>query len=152
MKALGTVLAAGLILCAPAAAEETTRDGSLAGRNVVQVALPTQDLVKARRFYSDVLGLPLLSNVSGMLFYQLGNTRLMIGSNVEGEIRPLDGSTIYIDAPDLPQLAVRLEQRGLAFAGPVEVVQRRQGKEMQVRFFRDPDGNLLALMGWVSRK
>lgn len=151
MKALGTVLTAGLILCAPAAAEATTSDGSLGGK-VVQVALPTQDLVKARRFYSDVLGLPLLSNVSGMLFYQLGNTRLMIGSNVEGEIRPLDGSTIYIDAPDLPQLAVRLEQRGLAFAGPVEVVQRRQGKEMQIRFFRDPDGNLLALMGWVSRK
>ncbi|HEY5237853.1 MAG TPA: VOC family protein, partial [Rhizomicrobium sp.] len=52
---------------------------SLAGRNLVQVGLTCRDLERAKHFYRDVLGLPLLFEVGGMLFFQLGTQRLMIG-------------------------------------------------------------------------
>jgi len=121
----------------------------LAGRRVVQLALPTRDLNRARAFYEGVLGLPLMFETNGMLFFRLGDIRLMIGSNAEGALEPVDGSTIYFDAPDLPVLAESLERRGVRFLGPAEVVMRTATDETQLRFFRDPDQNLLALMGTV---
>ena len=123
---------------------------SLAGRSVVQLALPTSDLARARRFYGEVLGLQFLFETNGMLFFQLGNTRLMVGSNAEGDLAPRDGSAIYFDAPDLPELSRVLEQQGLVFEGPAETLQRTEAGNLQLRFFRDPDGNLLALMGVVK--
>ena len=46
-------------------------------------------------------------------------------------------------------MAEALERKGVRFLGPAEVVQRTAEGEIQLRFFRDPDGNLLALMGLV---
>ena len=44
---------------------------SLAGRKLVQVALTCRDLDRARAFYRDTLGLPLLFEAGTMLFFQL---------------------------------------------------------------------------------
>ena len=121
----------------------------LSQARIVQLALPTPDLNRARSFYEGVLGLPLMFETNGMLFFQLGDVRLMIGSNAQGSLEPVDGSTVYFDAPDLPAMAEALERKGVRFMGPAEVVQRTADGEIQLRFFRDPDQNLLALMGLV---
>src|ERR1051326_4644270 len=44
---------------------------SLGGRKLVQVALTCRDLDRARSFYRDTLGLPLLFEAGNMLFFQL---------------------------------------------------------------------------------
>ncbi len=49
---------------------------TLVGRNLMQVGLTCRDLDRAQHFYRDVLGLPLLFEVSGMLFFQLGISAL----------------------------------------------------------------------------
>ena len=65
---------------------ENYESGSLRGRKLVQVALTTRDLDKSRRFYQDTLGLTLLFEAGTMLFFDLGGTRLLIGSeNAAGE-------------------------------------------------------------------
>ena len=95
----------------------------------------------------------MLFETNGMAFFQAGNLRLMIGDrsrNDDGvEFRP-GGVALYFDAPDLPALGSALEARGVEFRGPAEVVQRTDAGELQLRFFEDPDGNLLALMGLVA--
>src|SRR5262249_12086970 len=119
---------------------------TLADRDLVQVALTTRDLDAARRFYRDVLGLTLLFEAGGMLFFQLKNTRLMIGGSHDS---PPGGSILYIDAPDLDALSAALEKKGVAFTGPAETVQKTATHALKLRAFRDPDGNTLALMGMV---
>ena len=119
----------------------------LAGRALVQVALPTRDLARAKAFYADVLGLPLLLETNGMAFFSLANARLMVG---EREAETLGPGVIYIDAPDLPDLAAGLEARGVAFVGPAETLQRTADGDLQLRFFRDPDQNMVGLMGVVK--
>ena len=117
----------------------------LAGRNLVQVALPTRDLPRAIAFYGDTLGLPLAFETNGMAFFSLPNLRLMVGSNVEDaevDPTPSEGTAVYFDAPDLPTLGPALEARGVAFLGPAEVLQKTAAGELRLRFFRDPDGNL----------
>lgn len=125
----------------------------LDGRDLVQVALPTRVLSRAVDFYSKTLGLPLLFETNGMAFFRLGNLRLMIGQEEEpGESGPADKlrACLYFDAPDLPELGERLEAAGVRFLGPAETVQRTEAGNLQLRFFRDADDNLLALMGLVS--
>jgi len=113
----------------------------LAGRNLVQVALTTRDQERSMAFYRDVLGFQLLFEVPNMVFYQMGNLRLMVG--VESSLTP-GGSVLYIDAPDIDTL-------GAQFGGPVNVLQRTDKGELKLREFKDPDGNSLALMGLVPK-
>jgi methylmalonyl-CoA/ethylmalonyl-CoA epimerase len=122
---------------------------SLAGRKLVQVALTSRDLERSRQFYRDTLGLPLLFEAGTMMFFDLGGTRLLVGSeNSAGEP---GGSILYIDAPDIDTLGPALEARGVRFLGPSQVVQSTASHELKIRAFRDPDGNVLQLMGHVSR-
>jgi catechol 2,3-dioxygenase-like lactoylglutathione lyase family enzyme len=121
---------------------------SLAGRKLVQVALTTRDPERSKRFYHDVLGLPLIFEVPNMTFYQLGELRLMVG--VEPTMTP-GGSVLYVDAPDIETLGDELEQRGVSFGGAAVVVQRTEKGELKLREFKDPDGNALALMGFVPK-
>jgi catechol 2,3-dioxygenase-like lactoylglutathione lyase family enzyme len=122
----------------------------LAGRKLQQVALTCRDLDRARSFYRDALGLPLLFEAGNMLFFQIEGLRLMVGK----EERPgtaIGGSVLYFDAPDIDALGTALESRGVTFHGPAETVQRTDTHELKLRAFRDPDGNALALMGLVPK-
>jgi len=122
--------------------------GLLAGRPLVQVGLTCRDLDHAREFYRDVLGLPLLFEAGGMLFFQLGNLRLMVGLQPH---QPIGGSLIYFEADDILELGPALEARGVRFVGPPQMVQQSAEKRLMLREFFDPDGNPLALMGWTPQ-
>jgi extradiol dioxygenase family protein len=118
---------------------------------LAQIALSTGDLQKAIPFYRDVLGFKLMFEVSGMAFFDMDGTRLMLGAaHYTG---PLQNNTyLYFDAGDWYATEAALIGRGVKFDGDAEVVQRAEGKEHALRFFKDPDGNALAIMGWRSPK
>jgi catechol 2,3-dioxygenase-like lactoylglutathione lyase family enzyme len=126
---------------------ESVESASLRNRKLVQVALTSRDLDRSRSFYRDTLGLTLLFEVGGMLFFDLGGIRLLIGT--ENSLGQPGGSVLYFDAPDIDTLAPALEQKGVTFIGPVQILQRTESHELKLRIFRDPDGNPLALMGMV---
>ena len=122
---------------------------SLAGRSLTQIGLTARNLDRARNFYRDVLGLPLLFEVSGMLFFQLDGLRLMVGQERTAG-QPIGGALLYFDAPDIDELGRDLEARGVKFLGNAQVVQRTASHDLKLREFLDPDGNALALMGLVA--
>jgi catechol 2,3-dioxygenase-like lactoylglutathione lyase family enzyme len=129
-------------------ASTRTAPSLLGGRKLVQVALSTLDMERSKAFYRDVLGLQLLFEVPNMTFYQMGDLRLMVG--MEEGFQP-GGSVLYIDAPDIDTIGAELEMRGVQFTGDALVVQRTDQGELKLREFKDPDGNLLALMGLVPK-
>jgi catechol 2,3-dioxygenase-like lactoylglutathione lyase family enzyme len=122
---------------------------NLAGRKLVQVALTCRDLDRARIFYRDTLGLPLMFEAGTMLFFQLDGVRLMVGLAEKAD-KPIAGGTyLYFDAPDLPALAASLQSKGVEFIGNMETLQRTPTHELKLQFFKDPDGNEIGLMGMV---
>ena len=108
---------------------------TLAGRSLVQAALTVSDLARATAFYRDTLGLPFLFETNGMAFFQMGNTRLMIGQAHDGKAAPSSG-ILYFDAPDLPQLAEALEKRGVVFLGPIQALQKSEAGTLMLRVSR----------------
>jgi catechol 2,3-dioxygenase-like lactoylglutathione lyase family enzyme len=127
---------------------EPTPTPTLAGRRLQQVALTCRDLDRARAFYRDTLGLPLMFEAGAMLFFQLEGLRLMVGRE-ETPGSAIGGSVLYFDAPDIDALGTALEAKGVVFTGRAETVQRTATHELRLRIFHDPDGNALALMGLV---
>jgi len=118
---------------------------------LAQIALSTRDLPKAVAFYRDVLGPKLMFEVSGMAFFDMDGTRLMIGA--AHHTGPLQNNTyLYFDAGDWYKTEAALVKRGVKFDREAEIVQRAEGKEHALRFFKDPDGNALAIMGWRAPK
>ena len=122
----------------------------LSGRKLVQVALTCRNLDRARSFYRDTLGLALMFEAGNMLFFQLDGMRLMVGQEEQAG-GAIGGSVLYFDAPDIDALGVALEAKGIVFARPAETVQRTETHELKLRGFKDPDGNMLALMGMVPK-
>lgn len=119
--------------------------------SIAQIALTTQNLTAAVAFYRDTLGLKLMFEVPGMAFFDVGGTRLMLGENRLSE-KLQNNTYVYFDAGDWYETEAALERRGLQFDRPADIVQRTEGKEHAIRFFRDPDGNALAIMGWRPAK
>src|SRR4051812_40238958 len=90
--------------------------GNMLFFQVGEVGLSCRDLDRARSFYRDTLGLPLLLEAGNMLFFQLEGMRLMVGLAHNPE-RPVGGSIVYFDAPDMDALGAALEARGVTFTG-----------------------------------
>jgi methylmalonyl-CoA/ethylmalonyl-CoA epimerase len=83
----------------------------------------------------------------GMGFFDVDGVRLML---VEPEGRAFGGeSAIYYRVDDIGEAVKTLEARGVAFDDRPHVVHREPACDLWMAFFRDPDGNVLALMSEV---
>lgn len=116
-----------------------------------QVAQRATDLARSVAFYRDVLGLELIASFDppGLAFLCLGDARLMLEGSAPG-------TTLYLRVSDIGAAHDELRRRGVAFEDEPHLVHRdadgtfgAPGEEEWMTFFRDPDGNLLAL---VSRR
>jgi len=120
-----------------------------------QVALTTIDLDEAARFYGDALGLELIARFDppGLAFFRVGDVRLSIQQNKESKAA---SSVIYFKVTEIDAATESLKANGIEFVQDPELVFKDEagqfgdaGEEEWMAFFRDPDGNLLAL---VSRR
>ena len=144
---LTTLSARHIAIASGAENPQSAPSGPLRDHHFAQIGIQVTDLDRAVAFYRDVLGLRLLSTAGGMVFFQVGEARLMVEHG-----RPTPSTTIYFDDVNLENSRQRLEAHGIKFAGPTETVQRTDTYDLKLAEFSDPDGNPLALMGEVKRK
>jgi catechol 2,3-dioxygenase-like lactoylglutathione lyase family enzyme len=114
-----------------------------------QVALTVTDIDAARIFYRDRLGLRLMFEANTMLFFDVGGTRLMIARD-EARQRPARPVGIfYFHVEDFGAAFVRLQRMRATLIGAAETVQMTSSGSLRLQQFEDPDGNMLAIMGFV---
>jgi len=115
--------------------------------SLLQLSMPVQDIDRAVAFYRDVLGARFLFQAGTLGFFDLDGVRLMLavpeGSGGEG------GSVLYFRVPDVTAAHATLLTRGVTFEGDPHVVHRDERHELWMAFFRDSEGNLLALTAEV---
>jgi len=106
-----------------------------------------RDMAAMRRFYADILGFPLLRELSpGWIEYKLGdNTLALARPSLTAADAPMpNGSAslqlaFKISTPEVDQCADELVRQGVNLLSPPT----DQVFGHRTLFFRDPDGNLL---------
>jgi methylmalonyl-CoA/ethylmalonyl-CoA epimerase len=119
-------------------------------QRIGQIAVTVSDVERARDFYRDVLGLRHLFDAPPrMSFFECGGVRLLLG---EAEAGATHGtSIIYFDTADIQALHGALVEHGVTFEGVPHSVADLGDRELWLAFFRDSEGNVMALMSEVRK-
>jgi methylmalonyl-CoA/ethylmalonyl-CoA epimerase len=116
-----------------------------------QVQIRAHDVKRATMFYQDVLGLKLLFEAPpGLAFFDCGGVRLMIDRPEKPEFDH-PSSILYFAVPDIQAAHAQLKQSGVHFEDEPHVIARMPDHDLWMTFFRDSEGNLMALMSEVAR-
>ncbi|MDQ3571111.1 MAG: VOC family protein [Actinomycetota bacterium] len=116
-------------------------------RHIGQVAQRARDLDQAIEFYGQTLGAQFLARFDppGLAFFRFGQVRLLLEASAPS-------ATLYFAVDDIDASYAGLTSRGVQFEQEPLLVHRDDtglfgdaGEEEWMAFFRDPDGNLLAI-------
>lgn len=107
----------------------------------------SEDLDRSIAFYRDVLGAQFIAKFDppGLAFFRFGETRILLEKNAHR-------ATLYFKVDDIADSVASLRAKGIEFETEPRVINRDDeglfgpaGSEEWMAFFRDPDGNMLAL-------
>ncbi len=117
--------------------------------SIGQVSLTIDDVERAVAFYRDTLGMKHLYTFGDLAFFDCDGTRLFLTRPENGsEVR--QNSVLYFRVSNIHDAASELTGKGVAFEGAPHLIHRHEdGTEEWMAFFRDSEGNLLALMEQV---
>jgi catechol 2,3-dioxygenase-like lactoylglutathione lyase family enzyme len=115
-----------------------------------QIALVVRDLPAAIAFYRDTLGMKFLFEVPSQLaFFDCAGIWLML-SPPEKEFDRV-GSFIYFEVDDIESAHRTLSGRGVQFIDAPHKIADMGTYELWMAFFRDLDGNPLALRSEIRK-
>lgn len=126
-----------------------TQDGAALSR-IGQIAINAHDVDRATAFYRDVLQLPHLFRAGQLSFFDCGGVRLMLDKAEKPEFDH-PSSILYFQVGDIGAAHKRLKEAGARFEDEPHVIAQMPKYDLWMTFFRDSEGNLLALMSEVPR-
>jgi len=113
--------------------------------------LPVRDIARARRFYSETLGLPQVdSEGDNLVAYRSGESRLLVYQSDFAGTNQATAATWNV-GDRLDDVVRALRDKGVAFEhydnmpGTKREGDIHVGGGMRVAWFKDPDGNILNL-------
>jgi len=115
-----------------------------------QIAINAHDVDRATAFYRDVLGLQHLFRAGQLSFFDCGGVRLMLDKPEKPEFDH-PSSIIYFQVSDIRGAHKHIKDGGAKFEDEPHVIAQMPKYDLWMTFFRDTEGNLLALMSEVPR-
>jgi catechol 2,3-dioxygenase-like lactoylglutathione lyase family enzyme len=115
---------------------------------LVQIAQHAEDLDRAARFYTDLLGSEPVARYDppGLLFFDLGGVRLLLDAAAPSALH-------YYPVPDIDAAVERLRAGGATVQSEPHVIFTHEdttlgpvGTDEWMAFVHDPDGNLVGLV------
>lgn len=116
-----------------------------------QIQIGAHDVERAAAFYENVLGLKLLFKAPpGLAFFDCGGVRLMLDHPEKPEFDHAS-STLYFSVPDIHAAYSKLKMQSVKFEDEPHMIARMPDHDLWMTFFRDSEGNVMALMSEVRR-
>lgn len=117
--------------------------------SIGQIAIPVKDLARAVRFYRDVLGMEFLFEAPPQLaFFNCGGVRILLDNPVDPEFAS-HSSIIYFRVADINATFESLKAGGAEFVDKPHLIAKMPDHDLWMTFFKDTEGNTLALMSEV---
>lgn len=113
---------------------------------VGQIHISATDFERAKKFYRDILKLPMLFEVPGqsMAFFDCGGVRLYLGVPSSPEYAA--NSFLYYRVSDIQSAYDDLVAAGVSFLHPPHAVHKTDASELWMAGFKDSEGNWAQLM------
>ena len=115
---------------------------------VSSVILRVSDLEQGVEFWSGLVGFPVLSRVPGFAFLDGGPLQLVL--NLVESVPVGSLTEVVIEVDDVGSAYAGLAERGVPFEVDLRPVTGDEIRQLHAAHFRDPDGNLASLTGWVE--
>jgi methylmalonyl-CoA/ethylmalonyl-CoA epimerase len=114
-----------------------------------QIAITVDDLVRARHFYQDILGMKFLFDAGNLAFFTCGDVRLMLATPEKPG--PRGGTIVYFKVDDIHETFSTLKQRGAAFIDEPHLIAKMPDHDLWMVFLNDTESNTLGIMCEIPR-
>jgi predicted enzyme related to lactoylglutathione lyase len=115
-----------------------------------QISVNAVDIERAVVFYRDTLGMKFMFQAGQMAFFDCNGIRLILSLPEKPEFNH-PGSVIYYKVEDIKRVYEAFIERGVAFISEPHVVAKMGSMDVWMAFFRDSEGNTLALTSEVTK-
>ena len=131
--------------------EPYNKDRSFGLSAIGQIALPVRDLRRAVAYYRELLRVPFLFEAPpGLAFFDCAGIRLMLDTTTAQKTAS-GGSILYYRVEDIAFAYNTLKSRGIEFEDAPHLIHKFPDHELWMCFFRDSEGNNLALMSEIRQ-
>jgi catechol 2,3-dioxygenase-like lactoylglutathione lyase family enzyme len=119
-----------------------------------RIILRVTDLKKSVAFYRDQVGLPLQTTFDEFAVFGNGGTTVMLQQLVRKSSAPSAGlasfTEIVLESPDVFASYRAMRARGIEFRREPSAATTDGSRVLYTADFRDPDGHVLSITGWVD--
>lgn len=118
---------------------------------IARIILRVADLRRAVGFWSDQVGLSVTAEGGAFAFLDGGGIQLAL-NEVGADVEDPSLTEIVLEAEDVVAAHAELADRGVPFEVDLRPVTSEETRDLMASHFRDPDGHLASLTGWVEKE
>ena len=125
---------------------------SISLSRIKQIAVPVDDVEKAKTFYKDKLGMTHLFDAPpGLSFFDCGGVRLMLcGPAAQGKDGDKQHAVLYYDVSDIKKTYAAIKAAGAPSLAEPHIIARMNGREVWIAELGDGHGNNVSLISEVA--
>jgi catechol 2,3-dioxygenase-like lactoylglutathione lyase family enzyme len=116
---------------------------------VGQVILRVKDVDESVAFWTATVGLTVTTRSGSFAFLDGGSIQLTL-NEVDGPLVDESLTEIVFEVEDVREAHAELVERGVPFEVDLRPVTSDGDRRLLAAHFRDPDGHLASVVGWVS--
>ena len=118
---------------------------------ISSILLTVTNLEKALAFYRDVLGMNVNATLASEFAFLDGGGIVLALRQRTDRVNP--GLTeIVFEVDDVRTAYEELKAKGVVFQYPPRAVTGNETSELYATDFRDPDGHILSITSWITKK
>jgi catechol 2,3-dioxygenase-like lactoylglutathione lyase family enzyme len=114
-----------------------------------RIILRVADLDRARSFWADAVGLAVKGSSGEFVFLDAGAVELILNRDASDPGRSM--TEIVFESEDVVAVYESLRERGVEFLVEPRPVTSEGDRDLLATHFRDPDGHLASITGWVDK-
>ena len=117
---------------------------------VTNIILRVADMRRSFEFYRDKVGLPATMESPTFSFFDAGSIQLALNQSDSAVGGDESLTEIVLEVDDIAAAHRTMRNRGVPFRIEPREVMRDGDRALHAADFRDPDGHVLSITGWVD--